>query len=430
MINTHSFIITPFSIVCFHGIPSNHCSFIYWQINLVMAYLTLLLITTILTVTSWATPLYCSDVQSPAASGSHNTDLSQVTTLQYCVINNCTIMRIDTGQQLDIVYTTESLLIITPIDGHTSMVIAKMDDEMPCFASQTSAADDTDHFVWLLVTNMLIMIISSLIFCINLVFKELRHLFGQLLMLYNLGWVILCSAIIVQLFVHYKLAVNSQIICHIIKLTIMTGTLNVEGLALCMFTHITYIIYLTYKLKRISKSKAKCLRKCYIAYVLCMLAIFIFSALIYDITTGSGRFTLQSDGLCSPYMQESYRTQFIMDIFIGVNKVLQVVVLSLYFIYFFKLYKEQISLTPQAFANSQHNRELFKVALAMAESIITSQFFYVINITVGSQMDGIGGIFLIVHQLVIMMCVLCTRQKSRSCRKTLCKKNRIIPKPN
>ena len=187
---------------------------------------------------------------------------------------------------------------------------------------------------------------------------------------------------------------------------------------------VTYVIYLTYKLKRISESRAKCLRKCYIAYVLCMLTIFLFLALIYDIATGSGRFTLQSDGPCSPYMQDSYRAQFITDIFIGVNKVLQVVVLSLYFIYFCKLYKAQSNLGPLAFSNSQHNRELFKVALAMAGSIITSQFFYVINMTVGSQMDGIGGIFLIMHQLVIMICMLCTKQRSRSCRK------RIIPKPN
>ena len=70
-------------------IPYNCC---YWLISvsnlklLMMACLTLLLITTILTVASEATPLYCSDVQSPAASGSHNTaDLSKI---QYCIINN------------------------------------------------------------------------------------------------------------------------------------------------------------------------------------------------------------------------------------------------------------------------------------------------------------------------------------------------------
>ena len=75
-----------------------------------MAYLSSLLLIIIITVASGTTPLYCSDVQSPAASGSGNIDLSQATTLKYCIIDNWTIMRIDTGQQLDIVYTTESLL--------------------------------------------------------------------------------------------------------------------------------------------------------------------------------------------------------------------------------------------------------------------------------------------------------------------------------
>ena len=68
-------------------------------------------------------------INTSKATGSHNTDLSQVTTLQYCIIDNCAIMRIDTGQQLDIVYTTESLLVVTSIDDHTSMVIAKIDNE-------------------------------------------------------------------------------------------------------------------------------------------------------------------------------------------------------------------------------------------------------------------------------------------------------------
>ena len=89
---------------------------------------------------SGATPLYCSDVQSPASGSGHSTDLSQVTTLQYCIIDNCTIMRTDTGQQLDIVYTTESLLIVTPKDGHTSMVITKADDELPCLEYPTQLA--------------------------------------------------------------------------------------------------------------------------------------------------------------------------------------------------------------------------------------------------------------------------------------------------
>ena len=111
-----------------------------------MAYVSLLLIA-ILTVASGATPLYCSDVQSPASGSGHNTDLSQVTTLQYCIIDNCTIMRIDTGQQLDIVYTTESLLIVTPKDGHTSVKIAKIDDELPCLEYPNTITTDDNKII-------------------------------------------------------------------------------------------------------------------------------------------------------------------------------------------------------------------------------------------------------------------------------------------
>ena len=395
-----------------------------------MAYLSLLLIA-ILTVASGATPLYCSDVQSPASGSGHNTDLSQVTTLQYCIIDNCTIMSIDTGQQLDIVYTTESLLIVTPKGGHTSTVVAKIDDELSCSTSQIITDDINLQFVWSLVNTLLILILSGLTLSIHLLLKGLHHLLGQLLMLYNLVWIFLCITIIIQMLLHYRLAVNSQILCHAIKLLIMIGTLNIEGLALCMFTHLVYVVYVTCKLRKISKSKVKYLRKCYIIYVLCMVGVFLCVALVYDIATGSGRFTLQPDGLCSPYIQKSYNTQFIMNIFVGINKALQMVMLSLYFIHFFKLYKLQGGLDPSVFLDSQHNQELFKIALGMAASVITSQFFYILGAVVGSQIDSINGVLLILHHLVIMTCLLCTKRKSQSCKELLCqKKNRVVPHLN
>ena len=52
---------------------------------------TLLLITILSVVSGQATPLYCSDVQSPA-SGSHNTDLSQVTVyIHYNIVSLITV---------------------------------------------------------------------------------------------------------------------------------------------------------------------------------------------------------------------------------------------------------------------------------------------------------------------------------------------------
>ena len=61
---------------------------------------------------------YCNSDEHSATSGMD--DVQQPTTLQYCLIDNCTIMRIDTGQQLDIVYTTQSHIIVTTTNGQTS----------------------------------------------------------------------------------------------------------------------------------------------------------------------------------------------------------------------------------------------------------------------------------------------------------------------
>ena len=74
-----------------------------------------------------------SDVYS-SASG-----FQELSTLQYCHMGNCTIIRIDTGQQLDIVYTTQSHLVVTPTDGQTSAIlISKNDPELFCVIPNTA----------------------------------------------------------------------------------------------------------------------------------------------------------------------------------------------------------------------------------------------------------------------------------------------------
>ena len=62
-------------------------------------------------------------------------------------------MRIDTGQQMDIVYTTKSLLIVTPKDGYTSMVITKIDDELPCLKYPNTTNDSLMNQYLTLTSN-------------------------------------------------------------------------------------------------------------------------------------------------------------------------------------------------------------------------------------------------------------------------------------
>ena len=380
---------------------------------------------TILSVASGqVTPLYCSDVQSPA-SGSHNTDLSPVTTLQYCIVDNCTIMRIDTGQQLDIVYTTESLLIITPIDGYTSTVISKIDDELSCFSKDDSKADDNmadgnwiGRFIGSLSLVLLITMASGYVIIAHLLFKELRTLFGKLLILYNLCVISTMSTIIAMLLMHYWIAVNSQIVCHIAMIIFMIMSTGMELFAANILTHLAYIMYRCYNLKsEISNRNSIFLFRCYNAYAFITLILFFFLTIAYDWRTGNAKYTLLSNGHCNFIDQHSYKSLFLSNIFIIINKSIQIAMFLAYLVYYYKL-KAYIR---NAQIPMQHNQELFRIAITMGATIGLSHFiWFLLMFDPHPQHSAIisisGTVCLLVQQGVIMASFACTEKMSDLCK--------------
>ena len=164
-----------------------------------MDYSVLLLILSLSTAQTTSLHHHCnSDVYS---SASGMPDFQQSIALPYCLIDNCTIMRSDTRQQLDIIYTTESLLVVTPTDGRTSLLyISKNDPEPLCSTSNTSS------YVYLNVVRTIALIflvlISGCIAVVHLMFKELRNTFGKLMIIYNVAIAFRCIAIQVLFITH------------------------------------------------------------------------------------------------------------------------------------------------------------------------------------------------------------------------------------
>ena len=127
-----------------------------------MVWFTLFIIVLITSKVS-LTSLYCSDQQLPASG---DDDLQKVTTLQYCLVDNCTIMMIDTGEELDIVYTTDSLIVTTLTGGNTSVIIARLYKELPCLSPTSSPEDDvTAPLVGFLFMGSLIIAVSGYSHC-------------------------------------------------------------------------------------------------------------------------------------------------------------------------------------------------------------------------------------------------------------------------
>ena len=236
-----------------------------------------LLFIAILTV-STVTSLLCSD-RRPLGSASGD-DVPRLTTLQYCFIDDCTIMRTDTGEKLDITYTTDdSLIIATPTDGHTSVVIARLDDELPCVASTTEAIEPI--LVVLIVLSVILVptltvIVNGYIFIVHLMFKELRTTFGKLLMLYCL--LIICLSVS---FDAKAILTSSQIgkqlvACHLSTISMMIFAVGSDVSATCILHCFAYILYRSNKLQHISKEESKSWSRFYFGCILSVVSLVSF----------------------------------------------------------------------------------------------------------------------------------------------------------
>ena len=55
------------------------------------------------------------------------------------MVDNCIVMRIDTGEKLDIVFFSESLLVAVPTHGNTSKIVLMSKSEVPYFLVPTGS---------------------------------------------------------------------------------------------------------------------------------------------------------------------------------------------------------------------------------------------------------------------------------------------------
>ena len=363
--------------------------------------------------------LHCS-LYDDSGSGSMDSP-QQVSTLEYCVIDNCTIMRIDTGQKLDIIYTTESIIVVNPIDGQTSSVITKKDNVMPCLLPDTMAyGNNIAGFIGILTPDVLIMVVSIYILIVHLLFKELQNLMGKLMIFYNSILVFECIIVAVWLFLRYIIPGNSKMTCYSITILFIVTSLGNNSTLTCILTYLTNIMYRSYKLRSsMSKARSKFLLKCYTAYIVGTVIFFLFIIVAYDLRTGSGKDTLEPlNGYCHFFGDNAYDFD-IMYISNGINKVVQIIMLMAYLYYFYKINTqiEQI--------DRQYNIHLFIIAFTMGANIGLSEFIWISTTILGLNNSPIpsiiGAIFLLIQQCVIMITFMCTPKVSQLCKELFSK---------
>jgi len=374
-----------------------------------MACFTLLLVA-ILTF-SKATTFPCSDRQPPgSARGDDIPGTQQVTTLQYCLIDNCTVMRIDTGEKLDIMYITESLLVATPKDGHTSVMIAKHQNELHCFIPQNKIVGEPVILIVMVCLNStLLIIINGIVFIIHLMFKQLRSTFGKVLMTHNLGIICLAITLIVRALLPPTGTERLLLACHIASISLLVFSSSSSASATCMLHFLMYILYRSNKLQQISKEESKSLFRCYVAYILGSVFAVSFLTLSYDVGINNGAYIFPNMdcGAIDGLVRSATNAMF------SINKSIQIGLFAVYLYYKYQLNKD---IQNPTILNSQEKR-LHRIAVAIGTTVGIAHLFYIIHALFGSRLAlAISYLSFLIQHCVIMTNFLCTKKMKGMCK--------------
>ena len=386
-----------------------------------MACITLFLLVFVATSNAASISSHGCNLNTPPLSASGDdvdmTTLSQVdTSLQYCMIDNCTIMRIDTGEELDIVYTTESLLVAVSTDGHTSEVVLSSENEVPCFPVPAKRG----VFVVLLLTMFTVALglASGYVVVVHLLFPELRNEFGILLMSYNATLFAVEVYALVGYMMNYGIAVGSQLVCQAMINGFMFLIMILESYSTCVLFHITYTIYRSFKLK---SKMPKNLLIFYNCFVFGLLVVFAAVIIGYDVYSGNGKQTILPSGHCLFVNDYSYETQRIKDLQTTPNKIAQ---LCLFIIFLFCYRKQRNTIVPTGDDNYrtsiQISKQLFRIAVAMGAAVGIARVIWVTTAIFAPSYayisTTVGVLAQLLQQCVVMASFTCTRKMSRLCR--------------
>ena len=388
-------------------------------VDRMMDYRVLFLFLILITTQTTSLHHHCnSDVYS---SASGMPDSQQSISLPYCLIDNHTIMRSDTGQQLDIIYTTKSFLVVTPKDDQASVFISKNDPELLCSTSNTSS----NIYVNAIGTIALIflMLISGCIAVVHLMFKELCNTFGKLMIIYNIAIAFRCVAVMILLMTHYYIAVGSMPFCYLAYFSYVQSIMVNEGSATCMITYLAYIVHHSYKCREITKELNKKFYKFSMAYIFGSLLLIDIFILSYDIGTAMFQNVILQNGYCDFVVDSSkYKSTVTAYTYNTLNKIIQIILFTVYYVYYYKYKKLCKSFNNVVGTDEEQHRRFFKIAAAIGVTIGFSEFiliFYRLTQAIDS-VAIIAAVSLIAQQCVIIILMASSKKIRMLFKKKFC----------
>ena len=349
--------------------------------------------------------LDCSWALTPVTSedGSGVDVPGEMATLQYCIIDNSTILRLDTLEKLDIIYTKDSILVITTNDSQTTTAIPRLYNEPVCNMNGLSSDLEIPNFIYVYLTvwTALYLTMTGYNIIKHLLYKELHNPMGKLLMTYSIFLAVHSVSFFMVLMLIYKFSVTSNAVCLTIKLMLIATNIGYEATATCILVHCAYHFRQSYKMIPVNPGEDKRLLRRYFGYIIGIITISLFMILTYDLGTSvsNGKF----NGHCSLRDPIHHSLLSIMYAVSTSNGLIQIAVFILYLYYWYKMWK------CQDITDHQINKKILLISVGMGATISTANLFHFVHwvyarvngTNLSALVEIIGSLMLILQQFII-----------------------------
>ena len=343
----------------------------------------------------------CALTPASSKDGS-GVDAPEVIRLQYCIVDNSTILRLDTGEQLNIVYTKDSTLVVTMKGFQTAIEVPRLHDELVC--SMDNLPDDIvvpiPIYIYMSVWTTLVLAITGYNIIIHLLYKRLRNPIGKLLMLYSIFLAVSCVSFFMILTFIFMFPINLNYLCNTFKLVFVATDIGYEATATCILVHSMYYLRRSYKMLQIDPEETKVLLRRYFCYIIGTVAISLLAIVTYDVGTAEGRHF----GYCSKHDSLYHAMLTLMYTISTINSLIQIALFIVFLYYWYKMRNSRGT------ADYQINKRIFRIAVAMGATISIANFFFFIN-WINARGNGnnlsdlaetIGSVMLLLQHFIIV----------------------------
>ena len=285
----------------------------------------------------------CSSLADPATGSGANTSPANISVGEYCLIDQCNIKLVTTGEQLEVTSVSTDHLIATNQSSQQSLAISRQSYELGCvvdfFYYGAYFIISVLAFMFRFLLLVLVAVASGYILGIHIMFKVLCKLLGKLLIVYNAALLAALFATLLLIMSNLLIAPGSQAVCQVFVHGYSMSFMLYESLGTVVTAQVYYMMYRDYKnMADISPTWSSQLFEHYMMFAFAPMLPMAILTIGFDFTAQVGNETILPTGHCILPPIDLYESLFLAYMYIALHKIAQFIVFIFTLHYFHKLY--------------------------------------------------------------------------------------------